>query len=330
MLNVAIVGMGHIGHTHARCYSAIPECKVVAVVDMLKEKADEAAQRYGCRAFTTVAEMMASGLRIDAASMTTGGKENGGAHYEPTMELLRAGVPTLGEKPISNEIAKAREMVATARERNLPYAINLNHRFTPAARRAKEWLDADRLGAVNHVLMRLWLNNPNDSAEHFHMRALHPHSLDVMRYFGGEVTRVHAFFKKGDGRASWTNVQVNLLFEGGALGHLLGSYDGGPGFGLETCEVVGQKGRFILDEVCERLTFNARLSRESESHAYLGGMTSFGDTFQSRIQAWVDDLRNATPPDRVDGKAGDALKAQLIIEAAIESWEKGAVVEVSA
>jgi predicted dehydrogenase len=56
------------------------------------------------------------------------------------MELLGAGIPVLGEKPISNELDKAEEMVALAKEKNLRYGINLNHRFTPAALRAKEWV----------------------------------------------------------------------------------------------------------------------------------------------------------------------------------------------
>jgi predicted dehydrogenase len=86
--------------------------------------------------------MLASGIKIDAASVTTAGKENGGDHFEPTMELLNGGIPVLGEKPISNEIDKAEQMVALAREKNLRYGINLNHRFTPAAWKAKEWVEA--------------------------------------------------------------------------------------------------------------------------------------------------------------------------------------------
>ena len=50
--------------------------------------------------------------------------------------------------------------------------------------------------------------------------------------------------------------------------------------------------------------------------------------FASRIGAWVDDIRNKTAPDKVDAKADDALAAQRVIEAAIESWETGKVVEL--
>jgi len=328
MLRIGVVGMGGIGNLHAQCYEQNKHAKVVAVCDIIKERADRASQRFGAPAFYSVKEMLASGVRLDACSMCTAGKENGGDHCVPTMELLGAGIPVLGEKPISNEVPKARRMVALAKEKNLPYAVNLNHRFTPSAIRAKQWLDAGRLGELNIINMTMWINNPNESSPHFHMRALHPHSLDVTRYFGGDVKSVQAFFKKGPGRAIWSNVQVNLLFRNGVIGHLTGSYDAGGSYGLETCELVGSKARVIINEACERLAFYPRDSNQVEIYEHLGGMQSFGDTFPSRIGAWIDDLRKGTPPDQVDGKGEDALKAQIIIEAAIKSWDTGKVISL--
>jgi len=331
MLNVAIVGLGGIGNTHARCYTADSRCKIVAVCDILKDRADKAAAAYAAPAFYSVREMLASGLKIDAASMCTAGKENGGDHYTPTMELLGAGIAVLGEKPISNEIGKAREMVELARRKNLRYGINLNHRFTPAALRAKEWLDAGRCGEINMINMFMWINNPNETSPHFHMRALHPHSIDVMRYFGGSVKKVHAFFKRGPGRVCWSNVHVNMLFESGVIGHLMGSYDGGgPGhpWGLERCEIVGYDARIVIEDACEHLHFQPRKSIESESLHFLGQMRSFGDTFASRIKRWVDQNIENAAPEQIDGSGREALAAQLVIEAAIESWETGRVVEL--
>ena len=77
------------------------------------------------------------------------------------MELLKAGMTVLGEKPISNDVSKARKMVALAKKKRLRYGVNLNHRFTPAAVRAQEWLKAGRLGELNIVNMTMWINNPN-------------------------------------------------------------------------------------------------------------------------------------------------------------------------
>jgi predicted dehydrogenase len=247
------------------------------------------------------------------------------------MELLRAGIPVLGEKPISNEIDKAREMVALAKEKNLRYGVDLNHRFTPAAERAKEWVDAGRLGELNMIDMTMWINNPNESSPHFHIRALHPHSIDVMRFFGGDISKVQAFFKKGKGRAIWSNMQMNVLFENGIIGHLRGSYDGDFGkgsYGLETLEVVGSDGKFFLRDACEILEFYPRFSTEIERHEYLGGMKHFGETFQSRITAWVEQNIAGVAPDEIIGSGEEALKAQLVIEAAIKSWDTGQIVDV--
>ncbi len=327
-LNVAVVGLGGIGNNHARIYNEHPDCEIVAVVDAIEEKARQAAETYGAQAFATVEDMASSGIHVDLSSMCTAGKENGGDHYKPTMALLRAGIPVLGEKPISNEISKAREMVALAKEKNLRYAINLNHRFTPAALRAKEWVDNGRLGELNIVNMTMWINNPNESSPHFHMRALHPHSIDVMRYFCGDVKKVQAFFKKGKGRQIWSNVQVNMQFESGAVGHLTGSYDAGGSYGLETCEVVGSDARFVIREACQGLEFYPRFSMEVERYDYLGGMMAFGETFKSRITRWIEQNLEQAAPEDIDAKAEDALKAQLIIEAAIESWENDSVITV--
>jgi myo-inositol 2-dehydrogenase / D-chiro-inositol 1-dehydrogenase len=325
-LHVAVVGLGNIGNTHARVYHAHPECEVVAVCDLIKERADKAAAAYGARAFYSVPEMLESGIEIDCASMCTAGVENGGDHYRPTMQLLEAGIPTLGEKPISNNLNEAREMVAKAEEKGVRYAINLNHRFTPAAIKAKGWVEEGRMGELNMIDMRMWINNPNESSPWFHIRALHPHSLDVMRYFAGDVEKVQAFFKKGQGRKIWSNVQVNLQFQNGMIGHLTGSYDAGGSYGLERLEVVGSEGRFVLIDACEHLTFYPRRSQETETYDYVGGMMSFSETFGSRIGAWIQDNLDDTPPDQIDASGAAALHVQTIIEGIITSFLEERVV----
>lgn len=332
-LKVAIVGMGNIGNTHGRVYSELDNVEIVAVCDIIEEKSDIAAEKYGCQGFYSVQAMLDSNVEFDAVSVTTAGVENGGDHYEPTMELLRAGYPVLGEKPISNDVRKAAEMVALAKEKNLRYGVNLNHRFTPAAVLAREWLDSGRLGEVNMIDMTMWINNPNESSPHFHMRALHPHSFDVMRYFAkSKVAKVQAFFKKGKDRAIWSNVQVNLLYENGIIGHLRGSYDGNFGaagtYGLETLDVVGSEGRVVLKDACEDLTFYPRFDKELEHHENYGGMTHFGQTFKSRISRWVEQNIAEVTPEEIDASGQDALDVQLIIEAAIESWDTGKVIDL--
>jgi predicted dehydrogenase len=330
-LKVAIVGLGNIGNNHARVYQQRADVQLVAVCDMIEERSDKAAEAYGTQGFYSVQEMLDSGLQFDAVSVCTAGVENGSDHHKPTIELLNAGIPVLGEKPISNNIQEAEEMVALAREKNLRYGVNLNHRFTPAAEMAREWVDQGRLGEINMINMTMWINNPNESSPHFHMRALHPHSFDVMRFFAGsEVKKAQAFFKKGKGRQIWSNAQVNLLYENGIIGHLRGSYDGNFGaagtYGLETLEVVGSDGRFILLDACEHLTYYPRFSKDVETFDYPGGMKHFSETFGSRIGVWVEQNIQQVAPEDIDASGADALYVQRVIEAAIESWETDTVV----
>ena len=133
MLRVAVIGVGNIGNIHAPNYKSDPLSELVAVCDIIPERADKAAAKYGVRAFYSVEDMLRH-EQLDAVSICTAGAENGGDHFTPTMECLEAGLHVLGEKPISNDIAKARQMVAKADEKGVPYGINLNHRFMPAGR----------------------------------------------------------------------------------------------------------------------------------------------------------------------------------------------------
>jgi len=335
-VKVGVVGVGNIGSIHAQVYKDNPKAELVAVCDIIKEKADAAAQKFGGKAFYSVQEMLASGIQLDACSVATRGEENGSDHYQPTIELLSAGIPVLGEKPISNVVEEGEEMVTLAKSRRVPYAINLNHRFTPAARRAKEWVTSGRLGHLHTINMRMWINNPVETSPWFHMRALHPHSFDVMRYFCGDVVRVAAFLNHGktrDGktRVTYSNAQVILHFENGVVGNLVGSYDGsfgGGSFGLERCEVAGSEAMFELVDACEHLHFKPRYSIETETYSYLGGMRSFNETFKSRIGAWVDQLDAGAKYDEIDGSGEEGLKAQRIIEAAIKSFETKTIVDL--
>lgn len=325
-IRVAVVGMGHIGRRHAGVYRDHPSAELVGVCDINPERAKQAAEEFGVPAFSSVTEMLEGAGGLDAASVATGGEDYGSDHFAPTMELLGAGVPVLGEKPISNRIDEASQMVAEARRLGLCYGIDLNHRFTPAARRVKEWVESGRLGELNLVSMRLWNGNPTEASPWFHLRALHPHSIDIMRYLAGDIEAVAAFAKKGGGRRIWSSAKVLVRFRSGVVGTLTGSYDAGRSWGLEQLDVTGSDGRAVLDDACEVLTFHPRKGIETETYRYLGGMRSFAETFASRIGRWIEQIEAHAAPDEIDGSGADALAAQKVLEAAITSIQEGGVV----
>jgi UDP-N-acetylglucosamine 3-dehydrogenase len=327
MLKVAVIGLGHIGQTHTRYYSQNKDVELIALCDILPERVDPVARQYGVKAYHDLDEMLANEA-IDAVSVATAGPENGGHHYEPTMKCLAARKHVLVEKPISNNIDHAREMVRCAKEQGVLFGVNLNHRFTPAADRAKQLLTEGTMGEVLFINMALWINNPNESSLWFHMRALHPHSIDVMRTFGGPIRRVQAFMYKGPGRKIWSNASINMQFASGAVGHLTGSYDASRFHPIERCEVGGSNGRFVIENVFERLEFFPRNSPDKlvvANPIMGGGMGTFDDTFRNRITTFVEQAQAGGP---LDASGDDGLAAQEVIEAAIRSWEHGTIEEV--
>ncbi|MBA2938364.1 Gfo/Idh/MocA family oxidoreductase [Paenibacillus sp. CGMCC 1.16610] len=331
MLRIAVVGVNHIGRIHCRCYKEHADSELIAICDLNKELADSVAAQFGVKAYYDL-DTMLEAEQLDIISVATGGIDNGSHHREPVMKAIAAGKDVLVEKPISNSLEEAREMVQFAKEKGVRFACNLNHRFTPAAKKAKQWMMNGDIGHPLFVNMKLTIGNPNESSPWIHLRALHPHSLDVMRYFAGEVRRVQAFLTKAPGRTVWSTASINLEFASGAVGHLLGSYDMFGIHPIEACEVAGDQGRFVLDNVYESLTYYPH--RQEDLRVYrnsiMSGMRGFEDTFRLRLDAFIQEVKEGVPPEQITASGADALAVQEIIEAAIRSHlANGAVIPIS-
>jgi len=329
MLRVCVIGLGPIGNRHVDMYMADPLAELVGVCDIDQQRADATSARVGVPAFYDLPQMLEA-LQPNVCSVTTGGEEYGSDHYLPTMQALEAGCHVLGEKPISNQIHEAEEMVAKAREKGLCYGINLNHRFTPAARLAKRWVDEGRLGHLLFINMSMWIMNPRESSPYFQIKALHPHTVDVMRYYCGDIEAVQCFATKAPGRKIWSTAQFNMRFKNGVVGSLTGSYDIERGHPMERCEVAGTGGRFVLDDMWRELTLYpaGNLEKIVYSNPLFGGMGSFEDTFKNRIHRFLQQVGEGVAPADIDGAGADGLAAQRVLAAAIESLNNETVVYV--
>ena len=328
-LRVCVIGMGPIGNRHARIYRADPLAELVGVCDRDVTRMNAATKAHDVQGFADAAKML-DALKPDLVSIATGGQEYGSDHFEPTMQALEAGCHVLGEKPISNDIAEAEKMVAKAREKNRCYGINLNHRFTPAAYLAKKWIDEGRLGHLLFCNMSMWIKNPAESSPWYHLKALHPHTVDVMRYFCGEVEAVQCFATKAPGRNIWSTAHFSLKFKNGVVGGLTGSYDIERGHPMERCEVAGTGGRFVLEDMWRELTLypSGSLEKTVYTDPVFGGFGNFEDTFRHRLHKFLEQVAQKVPPEQIDGSGADGLAAQRVIHAAIESAERGTVVSV--
>lgn len=331
MLRVCVIGLGPIGNLHSDIYKEDALAELVGVCDRIEARARSAGERLGVPWFTD-AQTMLDELKPDVCSVATGGFEYSSDHFEPTVQALRTGSHVLCEKPICNEIDKAAEMVRVAKEQNRCFAVDFNHRFTPAAKLAKKWLDEGRLGSLLFANMALWIGRPGSfDSPYFHLKALNPHSVDMLRHFCGDIVKVQCFGMKAPGRDIWSTASFNFQFANGMVGHLTSSYDIERGHPMERCEVAGVGGRFVLDDMWREVTlYPAGDSVKSVyTNPVFGGYRDFNDTFANRIHCFLEQVSEGVSPSEIDGSGEDGLKAQKVIAAAIESIETGKVVELT-
>ncbi|MHB1457526.1 MAG: Gfo/Idh/MocA family protein [Armatimonadota bacterium] len=345
-LKVGVVGMGGIGNNHAGCHKNDPLADLVAVCDVVKERADAAAEQHGVKAYYSLKDMLAD-EDLDIVDVTTSGYENGSWHYEPTMEALDAGKHTLCEKPLSNNIEESREMVKYAAKKKLYLGCNLNHYFTPTAERAKKYMEDDMIGELIYLLFKMGFDGgeltyaPNKSPRfnqpYAHMKAFLTHPFSVMRYLCGDITHVQSFstkpgFRKNKGDLLLSVNSVHVKFANDTVGYLL-SQRGDAAWGLGgwwSCEVAGSKGTFAIENCIEKITYWSAPKPDGtpEPEVTDTGIKSFDQTFPNRIHAYLEDVTNGVPLEHLRASGRDALATMEYIFAVIDSYENdGAVVK---
>jgi len=123
-LRAAVVGVGRLGSAHARVYSELPGCRLVAVADSDIERAREVAAPYGAESFASAEEIP----EVDAVSVVTPTT----SHRSVAEIFLSRGVATLVEKPMTKTVAEAEELIAIAESSGAPLQIGHIERFNPA------------------------------------------------------------------------------------------------------------------------------------------------------------------------------------------------------
>jgi len=328
--------MGPIGNLHARIYREDSVAELVGVCDRNPTRASEAGARHSAPSYLDLDEMLLD-LNPEVVSVATGGFEYSSDHYEATMLSLEHGCHVLCEKPICNDIAKAAEMVGFAKERNRCFAIDFNHRCTPAAYAAKRWIDGGEVGAQLFCNMSLWIGKFGEfESKNYHLKALNPHSVNMMTWLCGPIESVQCFAAVAPGRNIWSTASFNFLFASGAVGHLTSSYDIARAHSVERCEVAGVDGRITIEEMWQRATLFPASSAERRvyENPVFGGFTNFDDTFRERLTRFIRQIASGDSPEVIEGSGEEGLACQRVIHAGIrsidEDWRTVNVSEITA
>ena len=152
ILNVAVIGVGHLGQHHARIYAGLEGCRLLAVADMDPGRVREIAARHGTEALLDHRALLDGRLPLpDAVSIAVPTK----AHLSVATEFLEAGVPVLVEKPIAMDLEQADRLIQMARRQGIALGVGHTERFNPAVQALRQralaprFIEAHRLGSFS-------------------------------------------------------------------------------------------------------------------------------------------------------------------------------------
>jgi len=319
-LKVAVVGTGGWAAQHARIFSRRPDAELVGIVGRDVERTAARAHTFGTEPFTDIDTMLAA-TTPDLVTVCLPNE----VHYGPTLQLVRAGVPLLVEKPLVFDLNEANTLLREAAERNLFFAINLNHRYAEPVQRAKALIEDGQLGDQVFATWRFG-GEPNfGTSPHANLIETQVHGIDMLEHLCGPIESVAAQMTDKTRPGTYTTLAVALKFASGAVGSLVGTYDSSYAYpGTQVVEINGTAGRLVIEDTVKRLTFSraGEETREVWEAGYFNDEArTFEYTFDRHVDAVLAALRAGTEPP-VHARAG--LRALAVAMAIVESFERGA------
>ena len=141
---VGVIGCGRKGTQHARAWNLTPGAEVVAAAETDPENADLFRKRFGVPVYEDYREMLRNeSIDIAAPILPVS------ANYEVVMGCAEYGVKgILCEKPITDSLANADEMVAACRSKGIAFGCGDLDRNLPDYRKAKAVIDSGEIGEV--------------------------------------------------------------------------------------------------------------------------------------------------------------------------------------
>lgn len=147
-IRVGLIGVGYLGTQHARILSYLEEAELKAVADVDINKAMQIGNRHGVPYYDNFEKMLDE---IDAGIVATPTSE----HFSISMKLLNAGKSVLVEKPITETVEQAEQLVETASKNGLILQVGHLERFNPAVEAIEnmisepKFIEVQRLGSFS-------------------------------------------------------------------------------------------------------------------------------------------------------------------------------------
>ncbi len=124
-VRIGVVGVGHLGQTHARLIKQVMTAELVGVFDIDRHKSDGIASEIGVKSFMSLDELMDAVDSISIVTPTT-------YHFEIASRAIKAGKHCFIEKPVTTSVEEAEHIRDLAQANNVKVQVGHIERFNPA------------------------------------------------------------------------------------------------------------------------------------------------------------------------------------------------------
>lgn len=245
-IRMGLIGLGMMGHHHARVMRGIEGTELVAVADKLGDPHGVAGD---LPLFDSVQKLLDYGVDAVVCAVPTGFHERVG------LQLAEAGVHTLIEKPIAENVPAGEKLVQAFRDRGLVGAVGHIERFNPALQQLRNRLDNGQLGEVYQVTTRRQGPFPSRVADVGVVKDLATHDIDLTAWLNrSEYVRISAETRKAAGREyEDLVVATGKLANGAITSHTVNWLSSAK---ERVTVVIGENGVFVADTLTADLTFH--------------------------------------------------------------------------
>ncbi len=250
-IGVALIGCGRIAGHHCDSILAAEGMKMMAVCDLVKEKAEGWGLQHGIPVYTDYRKMLDENPGIQIVAVVT----PSGMHFEHGMDVLQEyGKHVIMEKPTFMRPEQLVKTYAKADELDLKVFPVFQNRYNKAVQRVKAALENDELGDIRVISVRTRWCRPQRYYDLAPWRGTFSHDggaltnqgihhVDLLRYLGGNVLRVSALMRTLGAEIEVEDTVTGTFTYGtGAIGNLEVTTAARPDDFEASLSIVGSKG----------------------------------------------------------------------------------------
>ena len=320
-MKIGIIGAGYIAGVHANILSRDERVQIVAIHDVVVERAEQLARMHDATVASSTLEVLE---RADAVFITTPNTR----HVPLTLAAIEAGKHVFCEKPLATTVPDAEKVCAAAQQSDRVFQIGHNRRFAPVYATLKQILTETHRPHSAHVKMNRgellkpeWTGDPEITGGFLYETPIH--IFDMMRFLFGEIETLHAHGSTHEYQEV-DDFSVLLKFANGMHGTLATAADASWLFPFERVEVFCHHVTLMTREM-ESLVCSSNLEGHftEQSMHQLAREEKWGYAQEDR--AFIDAIVDGTPAPVT---AFDGLMSVRIADAVYESVRSGVMVQI--